>query len=103
MGDSTVVDPLGRAIVLHDHTWYGHVLLQHPEMRRHRDLVEKTLAEPLEIRVSDADPDVRLYFGDGPRNGIIVAVVANIVGGFVKTAHLIKRPRGKMEWSKPTP
>src|SRR5947208_3268202 len=103
MADRTFRDPLGRFITLHDHTWYGHVLQHHAEMRRHRHLVEEAIQNPLEIRFSDADPDCRLYFGSGPRKRIMIVVAANVVEGFVKTAHLVTAPKGAVEWLKPTP
>jgi hypothetical protein len=104
MADKALVDPLGRTITLHNHTWYGHVLTGHREMARHRALAEAAVTRPLEIRISDADPTAcRLYFGAGPRSGIMIVVVANVAKGFVKTAHLIKAAKGAIEWSRPTP
>lgn len=103
MPDVILIDPLGRSISLHNHTWYGHILRRHPEMRSHRAHVEQSIVDPLEIRFSDADADVRVYFATGPRTGIMTAVFVNIVGGFVKTAHLVKSAKGGIEWSKPTP
>src|SRR5207253_352626 len=103
MADKTIIDPLHRKVTLHDHTWFGHVLVNHPEMRRHRALVERTLSSPSEIRISPSDPNCRLYFEPGPRNGIMTVVVADVVRGFVKTAHIVGGPKGALEWSKPTP
>jgi hypothetical protein len=68
-----------------------------------RLLAERAMTEPLEIRMSAADPDCRLYFGVGPRAATMIAVVADIAAGFVKTAHLVKVAKGVVEWSKPTP
>jgi hypothetical protein len=104
MAETPLSDPLGRMITLHDHTWYGHILPGHHEMNQHRPLIEAAVTNPLEIRISDADPaNCRLYFGSGPRAGIMVVVVADVVQGFVKTAHLIKRAKGTVEWSRPMP
>ena len=72
-------------------------------MKQHRALVENAITNAHEIRISAADPDVRVYFGVGPRAGIITAVFATLSGGFVKTAHLVKGAKGVVEWSKPTP
>src|SRR5215208_3758999 len=101
MPDSNLRVPLGRTIVLHNHTWYGHITKRHPEMSRYRELVENAITQAKEIRISAADPDVRVYFGDGPRPGIMTAVFATLSGGFVKTAHLLKTGKGVIEWSKP--
>lgn len=103
MADKILKDPLGRAITLHNHTWYGHILQHHPEMRPHRVLTEQAIVNPQEIRISDADANTRVYFGKGPREGIVIAVIANIPGGFVKTAHIVKGAKGAVEWSRPTP
>jgi hypothetical protein len=89
---------------MHNHTWYGHIIPGHPEMKQQRRLVENALTNPLEIRIGDADPmNDRLYFGSGPRPGIMIAVVANVSKGFVKTAHIVKKTKGALEWSRPTP
>jgi len=64
--------------------------------------VELTITDPIEVRFSAADLDCRLYFGAGPRSGMMVAVVADVLRGFVKTAHVVKAAKGVVEWSKPT-
>jgi hypothetical protein len=97
-----LVDPLGRSIVFHNHTWFGHILPGHPEMRTYRSLVEKSVTNPIEIRISPADPaNCRLYYGVGPRPGMMIVVVGNITNGFVKTAHIVKAMKGALEWSRP--
>jgi hypothetical protein len=103
MGDAILQDPFGSRIVLHNHTWDGHILRRHPEMRPHRILVELAINDPIEIRFSVADPVCRLYFGLGPKSGIMVAVVADISRGLIKTAHVVKSAKGAVEWSEPTP
>jgi hypothetical protein len=104
VADKQLTDPLGRIVTLHNHTWFGHILPGHPEMAKHRPLVEAAVVDPIEIRISDADAaNCRLYFGTGPRSGIMIIVVANITMGFVKTAFIVKLAKGALEWSKPTP
>ncbi|HEX4054797.1 MAG TPA: hypothetical protein VHX86_11080 [Tepidisphaeraceae bacterium] len=103
MADAILNDPLGRQFILRDHPWHGHILRRHPEMRPHRSLVEDALHKPIEIRYSDADPDCRLYLGTGPGVGMMVAVIADVSRGFVKTAHVVKKAKGVIEWSRPTP
>jgi hypothetical protein len=102
MPSNTTTDPLGRRITLHDHTWFGHIAVRHPEMRRHRRLIDPAIANPIEIRLSTADADCRLYFGRGPRKGTMLLVVADVVRGFVKTAHIVREAKGALEWSRPT-
>lgn len=98
MGDAVITDPLGRRITLHDRTWYGHILKGHPEVREHRALVETAVASPYEIRHSSSGPSCRLYIAAGPRPAVRMVVVADVAGGYVKTAYLSKRIKGMMEW-----
>ena len=101
MTDTRVLDPLGRAIMLHDRTWFGHILKAHPEMDQCRALVERALADPGEIRLSRSDPDCRIYFGPGPRTGVMMMVVVDVVVCLVKTAHMARQASGgTQEWSK---
>jgi hypothetical protein len=106
MAESLLQDPLGRSIYLHDRTWFGHITRKgnHPEVRPHRLLVEETIRKPNLITISRSDPDRRLYCGSGPRPGIMMIVVADIVQGFVATAYLSKKsPEGLVEWSAQKP
>jgi hypothetical protein len=99
MANETLTDPLNRYIVLHDRTWFGHILKGHPEIASSRHLAEMAVRQPIEIRESRADPDCRLYYGRGPRIGLMIMVVADVRLGFVKTAHLAKSiTGGAREW-----
>lgn len=103
MTDQTITDPLGRKITLHDRTWYAHILKRHAELRRSRELVEQAIQNPRGIRISTYDQDCRTYYGKGPRDGIIVAVVIDVEQLLVRTAFLTDRMKGAVEWSPPTP
>lgn len=99
MADRQMTDPLGRQITLTERTWYEHIVEGHPEIARHQALVEAAIADPLVIRLSRSDPDCRLYFGRGPRQGVTMLVVADVRRGMVKTAHLARRQfGGATEW-----
>jgi hypothetical protein len=101
MGDSTLVDPLGRVLVMRDRTWLGHIAKTHPELADYRTLAENAVQSPDEIRMSRSDPDCRIYFGPGPRSTVRMMVVGDVVRGVVKTAHLCSRiSGGQREWSK---
>ncbi len=103
MADSTLTDPLGREITLHERTWTAHIISGHPEVSGHRLLVEPAVTSPTEIRRSKSDPDCRLYFGPGPRPAVIIMLVADVARGVVKTAHFARRiTGGPTEWSSPT-
>ena len=101
MADTRLTDPLGRTIILHDHTWYGHVLKRHPDMRMLRRFAEQAVPTPVAICHSKSAADCRLYFGPTPAPGIIVAVVADVVVGVVKTAYRVGRVTGTQEWPPP--
>jgi len=103
MPDAVMSDPLGREVVLHDRTWYGHVLKGHPDVARCRDLAQKAVRDPREIRFSMSDTDCRIYYGTGPTADLMIAVVADVVVGLVKTVYLAKSTSaGGVEWSSPT-
>lgn len=101
--DTSLTDPLGRTIVLHNHTWFGHIIRNHADMRPYRRLTEAAVTNPIDIRFHPTDANTRLYFGDGPRPGMMVLVAADVVRGFVKTSHLTRQLKGAPEWSRPTP
>jgi hypothetical protein len=104
MSDTRITDPQGRQITLHDRTWYAHILKVHLELGDCRHLAERAVSAPLEIQFSRSDPVCRVYYGKGPKPGLLMAVVADVVAGVVKTAHLAgKVTGGGMEWSSPTP
>ena len=97
--NTRITDPIGRSITLHDRTWFGHIVKGHPDIAAHRDLVEPAIANPNQIRLSNAGPEGRLYFGTGPRVGIMVVVVVDVELALVKTAHLARKPSGgAVEW-----
>jgi hypothetical protein len=101
MADAKLTDPLGREIVLHDHTWHAHIVKYHPEVKPHRSLVEQAIGSPDEIRHSNSDADCRLYYGPGPRADVIMMLVGDVSLGIVKTAHLARKVTGgALEWSK---
>jgi hypothetical protein len=101
MADTCLVDPLGRELVLHDRTWLRHIVKGHPEIAGDRSFVEEAVLDPDEIRMSLSDTDCRIYYGRGPRVGVKMMVVADVVVGIVKTAHLARRiAGGDVEWSR---
>lgn len=101
MADAHLVDPLGRTIVLHDRTWYGHIVKGHPNVSKHRVLAESAVRAANEIRFSRSDADCRLYYGSGPRPGLQMVVVADVLVGVVKTAYLSRRVSGgDIEWTR---
>jgi len=99
LADILLLDPLGRVFILADHTWHGHILVGHPEMRAHRRLVEQAVTSPLCIRTSATSADSRKCYGQGPRPGIYVVTVVDVALGIVKTAYLSKTlTSGDLEW-----
>lgn len=99
MADAFITDPLGRRIVLLDEGWIKHITVRHPEVAPHRAAVENAIRRPAEIRFSAADHDARLYYGPGPRSGLMIVAVANVKRGYVKTAHFTRAAKGEIEWT----
>lgn len=98
MADATLTDPLGRTIVLQDSAWFGHIIKAHPEMVRRRAEVEHANRSPAEIRFSLVAVECRVYYRALPAGGRHIAVVADVVAGFVKTAYITKKLKGAPEW-----
>jgi hypothetical protein len=85
--------------MLHDHTWFGHVVKGHPDVRRERTSALEAISKPLEIRYSTSDVNCRLYYGASLVPGIMIVVVADVVAGYVKTVYRAKKMKGDVEWS----
>lgn len=100
MSDRTLVDPLGRQLILSDSGWFGHILKRHPEMRLLRGLVEQAVEQPLQICFSTSDANCRLYYGAGPGRGMMVVVVGDVTAGLVRTAYKTPRTKGVVEWQQ---
>ena len=98
MPDKTLVDLLGRSLVLHDHTWFGHISKRHPDMRLLRSRAESAVTHPLRICFSASDPQCRIYYGVTATPGIMVAVIGDVAGGFIRTAYRTGKIKGTPEW-----
>jgi hypothetical protein len=98
MADTILIDLLGRSITLHDHTWFGHVLKGHPEMHNRRADVEGAITQPQWICYSTSAFDCRVYYAPDASTGLLIAAVANVVHGYVKTAYLARSTKGTVEW-----
>jgi hypothetical protein len=70
----------------------------HPEVRAERRRAEDAVRNPNEICFSTSDPDCRLYYGAGSSAGLMMAVVADVVAGFVKTVYRTNKTKGVREW-----
>ena len=105
MPDSSLIDPLGRTIRLHQNTWSIHIVPGHPELANHRHLVESAIVNPLIITHSRSDLACRLYHGPGPRPEVTITVVVDVVRRLVKTAHLVRKVSATetVKWSLQTP
>ena len=99
MPNSALTDPLNRVIVLHDHTWFGHMLKGHPEMKGLRGESERAITAPDSICYSNSSVNCRLYFAANPAGPLpYIAVVADLRLGLVLTAYQAKRIKGAIEW-----
>lgn len=101
MSDYTVQDPLGNRVTLSDDTWRRHITVGHPEMGRYRAPVEQAMSAPLEVRASASDAACVVYMGTLPGRALLVAVVADVRLGIVKTAYPCKSPpKGAILWQQ---
>jgi hypothetical protein len=96
-----LIDPLQRRITLSDRTWAAHIVKGHPEMTAHHRAALDAVTSPEEIQYSASDSDCRVYYGQPLRNGLRAVVIADVVGGWVKTAYFARKKRaGAVEWSR---
>ena len=104
MADTRIVDPLGRTIVLHEHTWMQHILKTHPDLATGRLRVHQTLRSPAVICYSRSVTTCRLYYDDLDGAGFRICVVADVLAGLVKTAYRARKIKaGGIEWPASTP
>jgi hypothetical protein len=106
-----VKDPEGYEIGLELKTWDNHIVVQHPEMKRFFDLLEKTLSDPQLIQQSPKQNETFYYYRLTGRsfhrvNDIYLSAVVKrdeeTKTGVVKTAHLLRelRKEGLTVWMK---
>ena len=105
MPSSSLIDPLGRTIILHASTWSIHIVQGHPDLSDLRHLVESAIVNPFIITHSRSDLACRLYHGPGPRRSVTIRVAVDVVRGLVKTAHIIRKVSATetVKWSLQTP
>ncbi len=96
-----VVSKLGKRIRVSKSYWDYIVGVKHPSLQGLQELVRKSLSHPVEIRRSERDPSVYLYYG-AYDNKLNVCVVARHLNGdgFIITAYLTGRKIGEMEWKQ---
>jgi hypothetical protein len=104
-----IADPLGCEIVLDADTW-DHILAGHPEMAKFMDAIKNTIEDPILIQKASAGTAICYYYRLAGRNfykhlDVYVSVVVERLAksGRIKTAHLMKHLRRKVEvtlWMK---
>ncbi len=55
-------DPLGREVVLHDDTWHGHVVVEHPAMIHNVHLIQDAIERPERICRDAVDHERESYY-----------------------------------------
>lgn len=94
-----VVTPLNICIRTTPSYWENIVTFKHPLMQGREEEVQKTLREPAEIRRSQNDPNVYLYYKSDPP--YLTCVVAKHLNGegFIITAYRTNRIKiGEIVW-----
>jgi hypothetical protein len=79
--------PLGVEVRTTATYWGEIVTFKHPVMRGKEDSVKAALANPLEIRRSQKDPTVHIYYGAAPPYYICVFVKHVNKEGFIITTY----------------
>lgn len=105
MSESTYPDVFGETVVLTDAV-REMILLKHPEVADFIDKIDKTLAEPDEVRQSLRDERSVLYyrFEDEVLNSKwVVVVVKRIDRNFISTIYATDQIKsGEVIWKKET-
>lgn len=99
-----VKDPQGRVIRLATSTWNRHIIIRHPEMKGHRQKVQKTVVDP-NVLIESSKGDYSLIYSN---NELIFSnLYVHVVVGFddkykegnVRTSYLSPNlPKGKTIW-----
>jgi hypothetical protein len=100
-----VQDPIGLEVVLTDECWQ-HIVSNHPEMRPFKELVLKTIQEPVGIYEGKRIPTARIYRKSyaelpGVGNSLDILVFLGDDGKHVATAYPIAysiRMLGRLVW-----
>jgi hypothetical protein len=82
-----VETPLGVVVRTTPAYWARIVTFKHPVMRGREELVKRALQEPTEVRRSNSDSTVHLYYVPDPPYIVCVVVKSNEQIGFVVTAY----------------
>jgi hypothetical protein len=99
-----VKDPEGRTIRLATSTWNDHIIIRHPEMKRHYEKVQKTITDPNVItETEDPKKDYSLCYSNNELtlSNLYVNVMVGFddIEGHVRTSYLSPRlPKGKTIW-----
>ena len=99
-----VKDPEGRVIKLATSTWNTHILIRHPEMKRHYEKIQKTITDP-NVIMEDPERDYSLKYSNNEltSSNLYVNVAVEFDDkykeGNVRTSYLSPDlPKGKMIW-----
>ena len=94
-----VITPLGVRVRTTAVYWARIVTFKHPVMRGKEELVKSTLSNPVEIRRSQKDPKIHLYYAPHPPYHICVVVKHLDSEGFIITAYRTDRIKeGERLW-----
>lgn len=69
----------------------NHIIIYHPEVRRHIKYIPKILSRPEVIRRSKFDPNVFIFYGRVPRKKWLASVVKLNNRNFILTAYITNK------------
>lgn len=72
-------DREGIEVILSDRVWFGHILVNHPEMAGQERAIEQTSVDPAVINADPFHRDRKLYYRRCSVTGFIDEVVVKVV------------------------
>jgi len=100
-----IISKLDKRIRITKSYWDYVVAVKHPPMLKLEEDVKDSLVEPSEIRRSNRDPNVFIYYGrklDRQKKLLFVCTVVKHLNGdgFIITTYLTKRKVGEIVWKE---
>lgn len=96
-----VITPLGVKIRTTEFYWNRIILLKHPLLRNYEKEIKRVLHNPEQIRLSQKDNTVYLYYGEGERHFLCVVARHLNSEGYIITAYLTDNIKiGRLVWRK---
>ncbi|MCK4641036.1 MAG: hypothetical protein KAU06_06845 [Candidatus Marinimicrobia bacterium] len=101
---SISTDPEGRNVTLHRHTFYGHILKNHPQPYIKQESIQSTIENPKHIKESETVENSLIYVSsttDSKDFNVTTKFDSDLKSGYVTSAYVSKKPKkGSIIWPK---